>query len=284
LSGLSDERLSDLTAYSIEKAIHTLSVGDARSRAKRVLNIALNAAKRWGYIDRNPLDSARITIGANRHNKPIPYNARELDAVLSIFRGDIAEPTLLVLANCGLGKEEALALDWEDMDLDPDASLLSTQELDLGIIYIYKAWADDGDQIVEKATKNTHRERIVYVAGDALLRLRELKSGKSGPIWPGKVRSRVRPDAATRRFKLKVEKAGLRHIPLNNLRHTYATIALTKGLPLPVVSENLGHSQVSTTLRYTGASSALRMQSAVSFASFIDSQKQKNDKHNVKNG
>ncbi|MDQ2831358.1 MAG: tyrosine-type recombinase/integrase [Chloroflexota bacterium] len=38
-------------------------------------------------------------------------------------------------------------------------------------------------------------------------------------------------------------------IRIHDLRHTYATLALEQGIPVKVVSENLGHADISTTLR-----------------------------------
>ena len=43
-------------------------------------------------------------------------------------------------------------------------------------------------------------------------------------------------------------KAGLPPIRLHDIRHSYATAALTAGVPTKVVSERLGHSDVMITL------------------------------------
>ena len=42
----------------------------------------------------------------------------------------------------------------------------------------------------------------------------------------------------------------LPYVPPKNLRHSWATIALEEGVPLSVISRNLGHYDVSTTARY----------------------------------
>ena len=41
--------------------------------------------------------------------------------------------------------------------------------------------------------------------------------------------------------------AGLPHVGVHTLRHTYATIALFHGVPIHVVSRNLGHSSIAIT-------------------------------------
>ena len=45
-------------------------------------------------------------------------------------------------------------------------------------------------------------------------------------------------------------RAGLQDVRLHDLRHTVASQAVLAGVPLPVVSKLLGHSQASMTLRY----------------------------------
>jgi integrase len=42
--------------------------------------------------------------------------------------------------------------------------------------------------------------------------------------------------------------AALKRIPLHGLRHTYATLALSKGVNPAIVSRRLGHSTVAFTL------------------------------------
>ena len=50
-------------------------------------------------------------------------------------------------------------------------------------------------------------------------------------------------------FKPLRDRSGLPPIHFHDLRHTYATLALLNGVPVKVVSEVLGHKDVSTTLR-----------------------------------
>lgn len=57
--------------------------------------------------------------------------------------------------------------------------------------------------------------------------------GDGLPLW-----SRVR------------ERAGLEGVRLHDVRHTYASQAVMKGVPLPVVARLLGHREVTMTLRY----------------------------------
>ena len=46
------------------------------------------------------------------------------------------------------------------------------------------------------------------------------------------------------------KRAGIEDVRLHDLRHSYASWAVMRGVPLPTVAKLLGHRQVSMTLRY----------------------------------
>jgi integrase len=65
-------------------------------------------------------------------------------------------------------------------------------------------------------------------------------------------RTPIDPDDLTHRFKVFVKEAGLPDdIYFHSLRHSCATLLLAQGVPMYVVKDILGHSQISTTMRYT---------------------------------
>ena len=51
----------------------------------------------------------------------------------------------------------------------------------------------------------------------------------------------------TEHFSYLLDKLGLRHIRFHDLRHTFASVLLSKEVPLINVSNFLGHSNISTT-------------------------------------
>lgn len=44
--------------------------------------------------------------------------------------------------------------------------------------------------------------------------------------------------------------AGLEHVRIHDLRHTYASNAVSQGLSIPLIGKLLGHTQIQTTMRY----------------------------------
>ena len=57
----------------------------------------------------------------------------------------------------------------------------------------------------------------------------------------------VAPDMISKDFCAIIRKAGLSQMTLHGLRHAHATLALSAGVHLKVVSERLGHSNIAIT-------------------------------------
>lgn len=58
----------------------------------------------------------------------------------------------------------------------------------------------------------------------------------------------LRPGAVSAVFVRRVQRAGLPRLTLKGLRHTWATLALERGIHPRVVQERLGHSTIAITL------------------------------------
>lgn len=95
-----------------------------------------------------------------------------------------------------------------------------------------------------------------------------------GGAWPdhGLVFTResgdpMHPDTASTVFDRLVRDSGLPRITFHGMRHTHATILLSKGVPVKVVSERLGHATVQITLdTYAHVMPGLQAQAVAVFA------------------
>ena len=87
------------------------------------------------------------------------------------------------------------------------------------------------------------------------------------------------PHAITKQFKRYAKRAELPEIRFHDLRHTHASLLLEQGIHPKVVSERLGHSQISITLdTYTHVIPSLQEQATDQFDKLIfgDENEQKN--------
>jgi integrase len=58
---------------------------------------------------------------------------------------------------------------------------------------------------------------------------------------------RMHPDTVTRRFNRLMDLAGVRHIRLHDIRHTYVTLACDHGVDSKVLSDRVGHASEAVT-------------------------------------
>ncbi|MXY34689.1 MAG: tyrosine-type recombinase/integrase [Boseongicola sp. SB0664_bin_43] len=92
--------------------------------------------------------------------------------------------------------------------------------------------------------------RTVYLSADARAVIKRQRKGSGRFVFPSPVNP-GRPRCNHLKLWNRVrERAGLSGVRLHDTRHTYASQAVMKGVPLPVVARLLGHSHVRMTMRY----------------------------------
>ena len=97
--------------------------------------------------------------------------------------------------------------------------------------------------------------KIIYLSTPARQILDSLPRGRSRWVFPGQVHGK--PLLEVWLWRQVRKQAGLEHVRLHDLRHTFASHAVMRGVPLPVVSRLLGHSNLSMTMRYAHVSDEL---------------------------
>ena len=217
---------------------------------KNVISGVLNVATDDEAIPANPaLQLGKSFLKDNGDKKPIKALTSEelkqlLDTVQRDFTGDY--PLFLLLSRTGLRIGEALALEWTDLDFND-----RTIEVSKGL---YKGMVT--------APKN-HKTRIVDMSlqlKEALL-VHETKAKRKGlALGLGGLPEYVFTDEhgrihktanwRNRVFEKTIRKSGVRKIGIHGLRHTYATLRISKGDNIADVSKQLGHHSVKMTMDF----------------------------------
>ncbi len=176
-----------------------------------------------------------------------------------------------LIAYRGLRRGEAVGLRWQDADLARGVVRITQQVIQLG-------WATEvGDP------KTDSGARAVTLDGRSVAVLRSWRvtqAGErstwgsawqdSGLMFTREDGSQLHPDTVTTVFEQLHRKAGLPPIRLHDLRHTAASLALAAGVPLKVVSEQLGHSSLAITAdTYTSVLPAVAHAAAEAVADVI---------------
>ena len=240
----------------------------------RVLRRMLGHAVAWGRLDRSPMDHVdppRLPASTRR-----TWSLPQLRTFLDHIRGDRWEALWRLYAITGMRRSEALGLRWEDLDLASGWATIRRTHVSYGprvVVHTPKTRAGhrsvglDGSTIrMLEEHRRCDEERLARL-GRALLRPDDLVfAWENG--WG------VNPRTVTRWFKAHAAAAAVPVIDLHELRHTAATLSLLEaGVPMKVLSEQLGHSTIQVTLdTYSHVGDAARRDAAEAYARVVDAR------------
>jgi integrase len=213
-----------------------------------VLHKALKAAVADGLIPRNA--AAGLKLPRITREEIDPLNAEESRTLLEAARGDRLEALYVLALNTGMRQGELLALKWEDVDLER------------GVLRVRRTLTHANKAYVlgEPKTKNSRRTIRLTTGAVTALRahlsrqLEEMERVSSlyqpgGLIFATETGTIINPsNLRNRSFKPLLKRAGVPLIRFHDLRHTCATLLLSKDVNAKVVSEMLGHASISITL------------------------------------
>ena len=176
------------------------------------------------------------------------WTVEQTGAFLDAATRDRLYPLLHLIADRGLRRGEAVGLRWEDVDLGARSMQISQQVVQLGwATEIGAPKTDSGartvslDQGTAEVLRRWRRiqEDEMRVPGD--------RWAETGYVFTREDGTPVHPDLASDGFQRLLRTARLPPIRLHDLRHTAASLALQAGVPMKVVSEQLGHSSLAIT-------------------------------------
>lgn len=276
LPNVAPARLNTLYAELLERGrlnADTSTPGLAPKTVKNLhtmLHKALDDAVRWGHLARNP---------ASRANPPKPrtpemkvWTPEQLRVFIERAREHRLFAAWLLAVTTGMRRGEVLGLAWEHVDLR--RGRLSVVR-NLTVVDYHRV------EFSEPKTAKGRRSIALDPATTAALKEHRKQQHEerlaAGPLWQddGLVFTRedgspIHPQRFSHWFEQLTRGAGLPRIRLHDLRHSYATAALSAGIHAKVVSERLGHASVAITLdTYSHVHPALEEEAANTVAGLI---------------
>ncbi len=258
-------------------------------RVHATLRSALGSALKRRLIGHNP--ASHVELAAGRRPRAVVWTDDQVKAFertgvrpavavwtaaqAGAFLDKAAEhrlyPMFHLIAYRGLRRGEAVGLRWQDVDLDAGLVRITQQVVQLG-------WATEiGDPKTDSGSRTISIDRLTVAT---LRRWRATQAGErqewgsawqdSGLVFTREDGSQLHPDTASSVFERLHREGGLPPIRLHDLRHTAASLALAAGVPLKVVSEQLGHSSLAITAdTYTSVLPAVAAAAAEAVAGAI---------------
>jgi integrase len=216
-----------------------------------ILHRAFKDAVRWGRLSRNPADAADPPRAGQKAGDLQAWDAPTLRRFIEASRqaDDRLHALWVVLATTGMRRGEGLGLRWADVDLDSGRlRIVQTIVQTRSLVSVGQPKTDRGRRSVALdqgtvAALRDHRRRMLE---ERLLVGADFDD--LGLVFHQPDGTWLRPDAVSAAFLRRVRRYGLPRLTLHGLRHTWATLALERGVHPRVVQERLGHSTIAITL------------------------------------
>ena len=248
---LGDIKLKDITAAHV-RGLYMDKLQFLSPRTVQYIHVtlhkALKQAVRDGLIPRNATEAVKPP--QVRREEIRPLTPEQVKALLEAAHRDRLEALYVLAVHTGLRQGELLGLRWEDVDLDE------------GTLQVRRTLTTAKGGPVLSAPKTKGSKRSVKLSESSIDALRshlqrQLEEiDRVGSLWRenGLVFASEtgepldRRSVTNHRFKPLLKRAGLPQIRFHDLRHTCATLLLSKNVNPKIVSEMLGHATIAITL------------------------------------
>ena len=229
-------RLEKLNALQVQALYRSKLDSGLSPRTVQIIHTtlhkALKQAVRWSLIPRNVCE---VVVPPRVPKSEIkPLDSRQAKKLLATARDQqpYFYPLYVLAVTTGMRSGEILGLQWRDVDLDA------------GTLQVRRT-VFNGTVSTPKTARSNRGIRLPKIAVEALRRhprssewIFSSKNGTSLSVH----------NLHNRSWKPLLKDAGLPNIRFHDLRHTCATLLLSKGVHPKVVQELLGHSSIEITL------------------------------------
>jgi integrase len=232
------ENLSSSTVHILHRFFHVVL-----ERAVKLGIIVRNPA---GSVDAPPMKTKEFTALTEEQAMILIDHAQQYDRLAALY---------IVTLFSGMRVSEVLGLTWDSIDYRNNVIKVSKQ---------LKLMEDGNYQLSILKTRTSRREiplvPAVTIALNTWRHTQQEEKRKAGSAWKNPMNliftnalgEHLTQAFAWKSFQKLLKAATLPAFRFHDLRHTFATLLIEKGVPIKVVSELLGHSSITITLRVYG--------------------------------
>ena len=227
-----------------------------------MLHQAFEDAVKERLISKNPTKGT--TIPKKSRGELQVLNKEQLDRFLAeVDKDEMWRDFFYTELTTGLRRGEICGLKWCDFD-----------EKHGTLCVCRNATAKKGGGVSIGETKTDTGNRLIYLP-DSIIKMLKKRKKKALTEWifpnPYRPEDPMLPNSAYQKLKKILKKAELPNIRFHDLRHTFATHALTSGVDAKTLSKILGHTNASFTLdTYTHVTSDMQDRAANIVGNFTE--------------
>jgi integrase len=242
LKSLSPTHVRGLYRQKLDKGSSARTVQYIHTTLRKALRDAVSD----GLVPRNVTDGIKAPRPEKKEINPL--DSEQAKTLLDAVCDDRLEALYVLAVHRGLRQGELLGLKWEDVGLKA------------GILQVRRTLSLTKNGHVFETPKNGKGRSVelTEAASEALKnhlarQLEEIEAlgddyRDQGLVFPGERGQPMRPYTLTGKLERILKHKGLPPIRFHDLRHTCATLLLSKGVHPKFVQELLGHATISITL------------------------------------
>lgn len=247
--------LRELSTYHIQRCLD--AIGGSCSTFVKNYNIihgALDKAVDLGMIVRNPCKGVEFPEDDTEEMRVL--SKEEQQRFLEQLEGEYYRPMFLMYLYSGLRMGEGIPLTWEDIDFDKQKIRVCKKAI---VCHDYNSHS--APQVVQNFCKTKSSQRSVKIpmglvevlkAHKTELMKQAAQMGKewseSNLVFPNTRGNMVHNRNLQNSLSKIFAKCGIEGATMHTLRHSYATRCFEAKMPPKLISKQLGHQSVKTTL------------------------------------
>ncbi len=252
-------QLTKLTAQQVQAMLRTMTLEGSPGKkplspqtvrlTRAALRAALNLAWKWGIVSENV--AARTTTPKRQQKEAVYLTVEEADALVTASMNHYVGGLIYLGLVTGMRLGEASGLTWQDVEFEKEQ------------FHVRGQLQRVEGKFVLKSPKSISSRRMYPITEDihlVLSRQRELQSiwaKEADPDEPFNTLDLcfttdagrpLDPKTVDKHLKRLCDAAGVKRVSFHKLRHTCGSHLVADGVPMAVVKQYLGHSQISLTI------------------------------------
>jgi len=261
IPNLGNIKLKDLTTYQVTRFYARLSENQIGTRTihytHSILRSALQDALRAGVIGRNPCIGAMLPRKSQKEMRVLTES--QVTQFLIAAENSRYKALYHLAITTGMRYSELIGLKWSDIDWDKGTVKVQRQlqyQPHKGYVFTEpKTQSGFRTIMIGETTRkilNEHHKRYAHTdqTGENL-------------VFVNGIGTKIYFKRFYKDFKRVLRNADLPEIRFHDLRHTAATLMISNGIPVLIVSKILGHSKPSVTMNiYAHASVEMQSEAA----------------------